>query len=147
MPLLRLERRPATVDDKPESPSAALVAVTQPRTQRHAETPDDRLAALGLRASAIAAILCAPKRSISGKRMRPAAATIRDKNRSAGEGGRMTGKAVDRRPAVVVFDFGGVLLDWGPRHLYRRIFADPTEMEWLLGHEWFLGHGWFLGHE
>lgn len=24
---------------------------------------------------------------------------------------------------VVVFDFGGVLLDWNPRHLYRKLFA------------------------
>jgi 2-haloacid dehalogenase len=29
----------------------------------------------------------------------------------------------------VVFDLGGVLLDWDPRHLYRRLFADPGEME------------------
>ncbi len=25
---------------------------------------------------------------------------------------------------AVVFDFGGVLLDWNPRHLYRRLFPD-----------------------
>jgi 2-haloacid dehalogenase len=31
--------------------------------------------------------------------------------------------------AAVVFDLGGVLLDWDPRHLYRRLFADPAEME------------------
>ena len=30
---------------------------------------------------------------------------------------------------AVVFDLGGVLLDWDPRHLYRRLFADPGEME------------------
>ncbi|HUL28051.1 MAG TPA: HAD family phosphatase [Streptosporangiaceae bacterium] len=30
---------------------------------------------------------------------------------------------------AVVFDLGGVLLDWDPRHLYRRLFADPAEME------------------
>lgn len=24
---------------------------------------------------------------------------------------------------VVIFDFGGVLLDWNPRHLYRKLFA------------------------
>jgi 2-haloacid dehalogenase len=30
---------------------------------------------------------------------------------------------------AVVFDLGGVLLDWDPRHLYRRLFADPNEME------------------
>jgi 2-haloacid dehalogenase len=33
---------------------------------------------------------------------------------------------------TIVFDIGGVLLDWDPRHLYRKIFADPVEMEWFL---------------
>jgi 2-haloacid dehalogenase len=33
---------------------------------------------------------------------------------------------------TVVFDLGGVLLEWDPRHLYRKIFADPSEMEWFL---------------
>jgi 2-haloacid dehalogenase len=39
------------------------------------------------------------------------------------------------RPPVetVVFDVGGVLLDWNPRHLYRKLFAIQTEMEWFLG--------------
>jgi 2-haloacid dehalogenase len=32
----------------------------------------------------------------------------------------------------VVFDLGGVLLDWNPRHLYRTLFADEAEMEWFL---------------
>ena len=36
------------------------------------------------------------------------------------------------RLTTVVFDVGTVLLDWDPRHLYRKIFADPTEMEWFL---------------
>jgi 2-haloacid dehalogenase len=31
-----------------------------------------------------------------------------------------------------VFDVGGVLLDWNPRHLYRTLFADESEMEWFL---------------
>jgi 2-haloacid dehalogenase len=30
---------------------------------------------------------------------------------------------------AVVFDLGGVLIDWDPRHLYRRLFADPAKME------------------
>lgn len=34
-----------------------------------------------------------------------------------------------RQITAVVFDLGGVLLDWDPRHLYRRLFADPDEME------------------
>jgi 2-haloacid dehalogenase len=33
---------------------------------------------------------------------------------------------------AVVFDLGGVLLDWNPRHLYRKLIADETEMEWFL---------------
>lgn len=32
----------------------------------------------------------------------------------------------------VVFDVGGVLLDWDPRHLYRRLVADPDEREAFL---------------
>jgi len=33
---------------------------------------------------------------------------------------------------VAVFDFGGVLVDWNPRHLYRRLIGDPAEMERFL---------------
>lgn len=29
----------------------------------------------------------------------------------------------------MVFDLGGVLVDWNPRYLYRNVFADETEME------------------
>jgi FMN phosphatase YigB (HAD superfamily) len=32
----------------------------------------------------------------------------------------------------MVFDLGGVLLDWDPRHLYRKLIPDPIEMEWFL---------------
>lgn len=35
--------------------------------------------------------------------------------------------------SVPVFDVGGVLLDWDPRHLYRSIFATNTEVEDFLG--------------
>ena len=31
--------------------------------------------------------------------------------------------------SAVVFDLGGVLIDWDPRHLYRQLFDDPGEME------------------
>ena len=34
--------------------------------------------------------------------------------------------------SVAVFDMGGVLLDWNPRHLYRKLIADPEEMERFL---------------
>ena len=33
---------------------------------------------------------------------------------------------------TVVFDLGGVLIDWDPRHLYRQLFDDPDEMESFL---------------
>jgi len=34
---------------------------------------------------------------------------------------------------AVVFDLGGVLIDWNPRHLYRRLFdGDVAGMEWFL---------------
>lgn len=33
---------------------------------------------------------------------------------------------------VVVFDLGGVLIDWNPRYLYRKLFADEAEMEYFL---------------
>jgi 2-haloacid dehalogenase len=37
----------------------------------------------------------------------------------------------DRR--VVIFDFGGVLIDWNPRHLYRKLFAgNDAAMEQFL---------------
>jgi len=33
---------------------------------------------------------------------------------------------------VVIFDLGGVLIDWDPRHLYRTLFDDEDAMEWFL---------------
>jgi len=33
---------------------------------------------------------------------------------------------------TVVFDLGGVLIDWDPRHLYQQLFDDPNEMESFL---------------
>lgn len=35
-------------------------------------------------------------------------------------------------PSITVFDIGGVLIDWDPRYLYRKIFDDPERMEWFL---------------
>lgn len=34
--------------------------------------------------------------------------------------------------STVIFDLGGVLVDWDPRHLYRQLFADASEMETFL---------------
>lgn len=33
---------------------------------------------------------------------------------------------------AIVFDIGNVLIEWDPRHLYRRIFATPDEIEHFL---------------
>jgi 2-haloacid dehalogenase len=41
-------------------------------------------------------------------------------------------KASPSAPTVAVFDFGGVLIDWNPRHLYRKLIPDPVEMERFL---------------
>src|SRR5580692_10154065 len=34
--------------------------------------------------------------------------------------------------SVAVFDLGGVLIDWNPRHLYRKLFQDEAAMEYFL---------------
>jgi len=42
--------------------------------------------------------------------------------------------AAPHRRSVVVFDVGGVLLEWDPRHLYRKLFnGDNDAMEHFLG--------------
>jgi 2-haloacid dehalogenase len=35
-------------------------------------------------------------------------------------------------PIAVVFDLGGVLIDWNPRYLYRKLFDDEAAMEAFL---------------
>jgi 2-haloacid dehalogenase len=35
---------------------------------------------------------------------------------------------------AVVFDFGGVLIDWSPEYLYRQLIPDETERRWFLTH-------------
>ena len=37
-------------------------------------------------------------------------------------------------PEIIVFDLGGVLIQWDPRHLYRKVFDDEAEMEYFLTH-------------
>lgn len=39
---------------------------------------------------------------------------------------------MERHIDTVVFDLGGVLVDWDPRHLYRGEFADQADMEHFL---------------
>jgi 2-haloacid dehalogenase len=45
---------------------------------------------------------------------------------------------------AVVFDIGGVLLDWNPRYLYRKLFDDDASMERFLAEvctpEWHAAH-------
>jgi 2-haloacid dehalogenase len=45
---------------------------------------------------------------------------------------------------AVVFDIGGVLLDWNPRHLYRSVFDEPDEADRFLREvctfEWHVQH-------
>ncbi len=35
---------------------------------------------------------------------------------------------------TIVFDLGGVLVDWNPRYLFRSIFDDEKDMEYFLTH-------------
>lgn len=35
---------------------------------------------------------------------------------------------------TVIFDFGGVVVDWDMRHLFHTVFDDEAEMEWFLAH-------------
>lgn len=35
---------------------------------------------------------------------------------------------------AIIFDLGGVLIDWNPRYMYRKIFDNENEMEWFLEH-------------
>jgi 2-haloacid dehalogenase len=47
-------------------------------------------------------------------------------------------------PGSVVFDVGGVLYDWHPRHLYSKLIDDRDRLEWFLAHvvtlEWHFQH-------
>ncbi len=56
----------------------------------------------------------------------------------------MAAPSTNGRPRAVVFDLGGVLLDWNPRHLYRKLFDDESEMERFLSEvctlEWHHAH-------
>jgi len=35
-------------------------------------------------------------------------------------------------PSVVVFDLGGVLVDWNPRYLFSKLFDDARRLDWFL---------------
>lgn len=38
----------------------------------------------------------------------------------------------DARVSAVVFDLGGVVVDWNPRHLYRQLITDDAELDAFL---------------
>ncbi len=40
----------------------------------------------------------------------------------------MMNKSID----AIIFDLGGVLIDWNPRYVYRKIFKTEEEVEWFL---------------
>lgn len=52
----------------------------------------------------------------------------------------MTTQNTDRQPknpnnipiTTVIFDLGGVLIDWNPRYLYRKLFSSEEEVDWFL---------------
>ena len=57
----------------------------------------------------------------------------------------MTAPDATGRARAIVFDLGGVLLDWNPRYLYRRLFdGDEAAMERFLAEvctmEWHHAH-------
>jgi 2-haloacid dehalogenase len=46
---------------------------------------------------------------------------------------RRTGKAHSEGPLkAVIYDIGGVIVDWNPRYLYRKLIDDADQMEWFL---------------
>lgn len=56
----------------------------------------------------------------------------------------MSAPTTNGQARAVVFDLGGVLLDWNPRHLYRKLFDDEAEMDRFLAEvctlEWHHAH-------
>jgi 2-haloacid dehalogenase len=46
---------------------------------------------------------------------------------------------------AIIFDLGAVLIDWDPRHLYRKLFDDHEEMERFLAE--ITTHAWNAQHD
>src|ERR1051325_7148209 len=45
----------------------------------------------------------------------------------------LQGMKDNEKDISIVFDLGGVIFDWNPRHLYRKLFQDDHDkMEWFL---------------
>lgn len=36
--------------------------------------------------------------------------------------------------STIIFDLGGVLIDWNPRYVYRQIFKTEEEIDWFFNH-------------
>lgn len=49
------------------------------------------------------------------------------------------------RPSAIVFDVGGVLCDWDPRHLYVKLIPEPQELDWFLANV--VTHDWHFQHD
>jgi|SRR5664280_486700 len=45
----------------------------------------------------------------------------------------------------IIFDFGGVLIDWNPRYFYKDVFSDIKEMEYFLSEVW--SPKWNMKHD
>jgi 2-haloacid dehalogenase len=45
----------------------------------------------------------------------------------------------------IIFDFGGVLIDWNPRYFYKDVFQDRDEMEYFLNEVW--SPQWNMKHD
>ena len=58
--------------------------------------------------------------------------TARYPEEAAPEHGGTVASLVMPTPAAVVFDLGGVLIEWDRRHLYRKLFDSEDEMEAFL---------------
>ena len=55
----------------------------------------------------------------------------------------MTPPAV--RARAVVFDVGNVLYDWDIRHLYRKLIAGPSDLDWFVSNV--VTHAWHFQHD
>src|SRR4051812_34923284 len=53
---------------------------------------------------------------------------------------KQVGSIMNDKIEMIIFDLGGVLFDWNPRYLFKKIFNDDTKMEHFLknvcNHEW-----------
>lgn len=49
------------------------------------------------------------------------------------------------RPSAIIFDVGGVLCDWDPRHLYVKLIPEPQELDWFLANV--VTHDWHFQHD